>query len=79
MKATTVRMNDDLMLRVDGIAKSLNRPRSWIITQALDHFVKYEEWYIQEIKDALDEVKSGAVATEDEVARTFKNWGVNAN
>lgn len=79
MKATTVRMDDNLLQRVDGIAKSLNRPRSWIITQALDRFVNYEEWYVQEIKDGLDEVERGEIATEEKVASTFKKWNVNAS
>jgi len=48
MKMTTVRMDDHLLDRVDGIAKSLSRPRSWVITQALERFVDYEEWFESE-------------------------------
>ena len=78
MKTTTVRMDDLLMQRVDGIAKSLHRPRAWIIAQALERFVSYEEWYIQEVRAGLDEAERGEVATEVEVASSFKKWGVNA-
>lgn len=78
MKTTTVRMDDQLLQRVDGIAKSLHRPRAWIIAQALERFVSYEEWYIQEVQAGLAEVERGEVATEAEVARNFKKWGVNA-
>lgn len=79
MKATTVRMEDNLLQRVDGIAKSLNRPRSWIINQALERFVNYEEWYVQEVKDGLAEVENGDIATAGEVADSFKKWGVDAS
>ena len=79
MKATTVRMADNLLQRVDGIAESLNRPRSWIINQALERFVNYEEWYVQEVKDGLAEVDRGEVATDKEVVGTFKKWGVDAS
>lgn len=78
MKTTTVRMDDHLLERVDGIAKSLHRPRAWIIAQALERFVSYEEWYIREVQAGLTEVESGKVATEAEVANSFKKWGVNA-
>lgn len=78
MKTTTVRMDDHLLQRVDGIAKSLHRPRAWIIAQALERFVSYEEWYIQEVQAGLAEVDRGEIATEAEVARSFKKWGVNA-
>ena len=79
MKATTVRMEDNLLQRVDGIAESLNRPRSWIINQALERFVAYEEWYIQEVKSGLAELDKGEVATDREVVERFKKWGVDAS
>ncbi len=79
MKSTTVRMADTLLQQVDGIAESLNRPRSWIINQALERFVAYEEWYIQEVKSGLAELKSGEVAADKEVVDRFKKWGVDAS
>jgi len=72
-------MADTLLQRVDGIAESLNRPRSWIINQALERFVAYEEWYIQEVKSGLAELKSGEVAADKEVVDRFKKWGVDAS
>ena len=79
MKSTTVRMKNDLLQRVDGIAESLSRPRSWIINQALERFVAYEEWYIQEVKNGLSELDKGEVATDREVVDRFKKWGVDAS
>ncbi len=79
MKATTVRMEENLLRRVDGIAKSLNRPRSWVLNQALERFVNYEEWYIQEVKNGLAEVDRLEVSTDKEVAAVFDKWGVDAS
>jgi len=79
MKSTTVRMADTLLQQVDGIAESLNRPRSWIINQALERFVAYEEWYIQEVESGLAELKSGEIAADKEVVDRFKKWGVDAS
>lgn len=79
MKSTTVRMADTLLRRVDGIAESLNRPRSWIINQALERFVDYEEWYIQEVESGLAELNRGEVAADKEVVDRFKKWGVDAS
>ena len=79
MKSTTVRMADTLLQRVDGIAESLNRPRSWIINQALERFVAYEEWYIQEVESGLAELNRGEVAADKEVVDRFKKWGVDAS
>ena len=79
MKATTVRMDDHLINRVDGIAKSLSRSRSWIIKQALERFVDYEEWYIKEVESAMLEVDNGELSSDQEVSEAFKKWGVDAH
>lgn len=71
-------MDDHLINRVDGIAKSLSRSRSWIIKQALERFVDYEEWYIKEVESALLEVDNGELSSDQEVSEAFKKWGVDA-
>lgn len=78
MKMTTVRMDDQLFDRVDGIAKSLSRPRSFVIQQALERFVDYEEWFMLEVNEGLAEVERGAVANDTEVKCAFNKRGVDA-
>ena len=77
MKATTVRMDDQLLQRVDGIAKSLSRSRSWIINQAIERYVGYEEWFNLEVKEGLTEVQRGDIASDEEVKAAFGKWDVN--
>ena len=78
MKATTVRIDDGTLGRVDQLASELSRSRSWVIKQAIERFLNYEEWFVQEVKDGLKEVKRGEIATDDEVAARFRKWGVDA-
>jgi predicted transcriptional regulator len=78
MKMTTVRMDDHLLERVDGIAKSLSRPRAWVINQALERFVDYDEWFELEVKAGLAEVERGDVTPDTEVKSAFIKWGVDA-
>ena len=77
MKATTIRIDDDTLGRVDGLANTLSRTRSWVINQAIERFLDYEEWFVQEVKDGLDEVERGDIATDEEVIARFRKWGVN--
>ena len=79
MKATTIRIDDETLGRVDGLAKALSRSRSWIINQAIDRFLDYEEWYAKEVKDGLAEVERGETATYEEVVAKFRKWGVDAS
>lgn len=79
MKATTVRINDDMLGRIDCLANTLSRTRSWVINQAIERFIGYEEWFVQEVKDGLKEVEQGKTATDDEVTAGFRKWGVDAS
>jgi predicted transcriptional regulator len=79
MKATTIRIDDDTLARVDGLANTLSRSRSWVINQAIERFLDYEEWFVQEVKDGLEEVERGDIATDDEVDIRFRKWGVDAS
>jgi len=79
MKATTIRLDNDTLGRIDGLANNLSRSRSWVINQAIERFLDYEEWFVQEVKDGLDEVERGDIATDEEVIAKFRKWGVDAS
>ena len=79
MKATTIRIDDEMLGRDDGLAKTLSRSRSWVINQAIDRFLDYEEWFIKEVKDGLAEVERGEIATYEEIIAKFRKWGADAS
>ena len=79
MKATTVRIDDDMIGRIDGLANALSRSRSWVINQAIKRFLDYEEWFVQEVKDGLREIERDEIATDDQVVDRFRKWGVDAS
>ncbi|WP_323813599.1 CopG family ribbon-helix-helix protein [Cellvibrio sp. NN19] len=75
----TIRLDDDLKLRLEKLADTTNRSKSFLATEAIRDFVELNEWQVQEIKAAVTEADKGDFATEDAVASVFKKWGVNAN
>ena len=79
MKTTTVPIEDDMPERINSLAETLSRPRSWVIKQAIARFVEYEEWFVQAVKDGLQEVEQGKIATDKEVTEAFGKWGVDAH
>ena len=78
MKATTIRIDDEMLGRVDGLAKAISRSRSWVINQAINRFLDSEEWYVKEVKNGLAEVERGEIATDEEVVAKFRKWGADA-
>ncbi len=70
----TVRVSSELQDRLDVIAESIDRPRSWVVNRALEAFVESETWQIEEIKRGLTEADAGEFATDAEVGATFEKW-----
>ena len=54
-KVTSVRLSDELMTQLDRLAELEERPRSWLIEQAIARFVYEELWHVESEKEAYDE------------------------
>ncbi len=78
MKPATIEIDNETLYRIDNIARNMNRSRLWVIHQAVDCFLSYEEWFVKEVKEGMAEIARGEIASRDEVAETFRKWGVNA-
>jgi predicted transcriptional regulator len=79
MKATTIRMENSVLNRVDSMAKVMNRSRTWVINQAIQRFLSYEEWFVHEVHSGLDEAANGDLASDKQVAERFARWNVDAD
>jgi predicted transcriptional regulator len=58
-KPTSVRLEDDLSERLDALAVSVNRPKTWLIEEAIRRYVEEQSWQVQAIQEALDDYRSG--------------------
>jgi predicted transcriptional regulator len=61
----TVRVRQDTSERLDLLSKAMNRSKSYVIEQALDQYLALNEWQIQGIQAAIDDVDNGAGALTD--------------
>lgn len=75
MKATSVRLDDELMEQIDHMAEVLARPRSWVITEALKRFVDQEEWFHEAVKAGLKDSEEGRVVDHAKVKAWVESWG----
>lgn len=67
----TVRLAPELRGRLKTIAAAMDRPRSWVISRAIEQFVNEQAWQIEEIKRGLAEADAGEFASDAEVAAVF--------
>lgn len=74
----TLRLDGELKNRLEKLAQSTRRSRSFLAAEAIREYVSVNEWQIAEIKKAVKEADQGDFASEREVARTLSKWKRNA-
>jgi RHH-type transcriptional regulator, rel operon repressor / antitoxin RelB len=68
----TLRLDAKLKRQLDRLSKSMNRSRSFVAAQAIQEFVRVNEWQINEIKKGLAEADAGDFATDEEMQQTIR-------
>jgi RHH-type transcriptional regulator, rel operon repressor / antitoxin RelB len=75
----TVRLEEEVRERLDQLAESTQRSKSFLASEAIRQFVENNEWQIAETRAALKEADAGDFASERDVQRLRKKWKVNAD
>lgn len=71
-KTTTVRMEGRTLKRVDSLANAMSRSRAWVINQAVERYLDYEEWFASQVRHALRQVEAGEVLDHREVVKRLE-------
>jgi predicted transcriptional regulator len=74
----TLRLNADLKTRLEKLARSTRRTRSFLAAEAIRDYVKLNEWQVEEIEKAIQEAERGEFASDLAVKRAFKKWAGHA-
>ena len=63
---------------LDQIADVLDRDRSYVLNQAVEHFIELYQWQISHIKQGLKEAKQNKFVAPEKVKQFFQrsswNW-----
>lgn len=71
-KTTTVRLDSRTLKRVDGLARASNRSRTWVISQAVERYLDYEEWFVRAVQEGLKEARAGDLIDHETVVRKWE-------
>jgi predicted transcriptional regulator len=71
----SVRLPPELNQQVADIAQALDRPKSWVIEQAIKDFVAVQAWHLAAIDEGIRAADAGQVVPHDEVAAWVRSWG----
>ena len=67
----TVRLNGGLKARLEALARSTKRSRSYLAAEAIAAYVELNEWQIGEIEAGIAELDSGQVISEEQAEKRY--------
>ncbi|MBF0541562.1 MAG: ribbon-helix-helix protein, CopG family [Nitrospirae bacterium] len=78
MSVTSVRINDDLISKLETTSKELIKSKEWVINEALRYYLKHREiekdrWF--ETLKAIDEADKGSVIQSEDIFDWLNTWG----
>jgi RHH-type transcriptional regulator, rel operon repressor / antitoxin RelB len=77
MKSTTftVRVNTGVKKRLERLAKSTGRTRSFLAAEAINGYLEINEWQVAGIKRAIASLDRGEGIPQDQVENWVASWG----
>ncbi len=76
-QTVSIRLTDDILGKLDMMARSADRSRSWLMSQAVNQYVEHEAWQLDAIKKSLKKLTAGEArfAEHEDVAQWLASWG----
>jgi predicted transcriptional regulator len=71
----TVRVGADVLKRLERLAKSTGRSRSFLASEALNEYLDVNEWQVEGIKKAIASLDRGEAVPHEDVKRIVESWG----
>jgi len=73
----TVRVDAAVKKRLEKLAKSTGRSRSFLAAEAIDAYLEINEWQIAGIKRAIMSMDRGEGVPNERVKEWITSWGSN--
>ena len=71
----SLRISEDKARRIEALAKATDRPKSWLLEQALDAYLESQAWQVARIERGLAEVRRSEAVAHHAVAEWLAGWG----
>lgn len=76
---TTVRLDAEMISRLDGLAQATGRSRAWVIKEALSRYLEYEIWFAQEVEKGRQDVAEGRLVSHEAVKDRLRRRGIHVD
>ena len=71
----SVRLEPELDKELSAVAARLDKPKSWVVQQAVKEFIELQLWQMSAIEKGLRDSEAGRVIPHEQVVAWVESWG----
>ena len=71
LETMTIRVDRDIKERLEKLAKSTARSRSFLAAEAIRYYLDVQAWQIEEILEGIKEAEAGELVDHELIARKW--------
>ena len=72
-KLISVRVKTDLAERLEKLAESMDRSKSYLAAQAIEEYISVQEWHDQAVQEGIAAADRGELIDFEEVKKRWKD------
>jgi predicted transcriptional regulator len=73
LKVTSVRLDDDTLTRIGQMAEAMDRPRAWLMAEAIKQYVDREEWFSREVEKGVKAADEGRLLDHTDIKSKWES------
>ena len=66
-RTASIRVEHDTLEKLDRLARSMDRSRSWIVNRAIERYLDYEDWFVAEVGKGIAAADGGELIPHNRV------------
>ena len=71
------RVSPEKAKKIERLSKATDRPKSWLLEQALEAYLEAQAWQVEHIEASLDDLMAGKGVPHERVAGWLAGWGTD--
>ena len=72
----TTRLDKDTIEKLEKLADATKRSKSFLVAEAVDKYLREQEWQVVAIKEGVLEAEKGDFAADNEIREFFQKRGI---
>ena len=78
-RTTAIQFDPETSVQLDKLAEQRDKPRAWIIKEAVTQYLERKALYLAEIQKGIDDIEAGRVIRHEELGARLKAKGFNTD